>query len=144
MTFKLFKFTLPHCVWVAYVCALYSECTYMQNSIDYMRREVTHACLIISVSFSMILFSGLTPDLHKHARNSTLLYRYTYTNSFILCKCRYYAVEFNIELHAVSIRQKQKLLRQTRQWGEARLAVEGQSQYMHEYECGAYVLLDRI
>ena len=44
--------------------------------------------------------------------------------------CRYYAVEFNTELHAVSIRQKQ-LLRQTRQWGESRLAVEGQSHDMH-------------
>jgi DNA polymerase sigma len=37
---------------------------------------------------------------------------------------KYYAVEFNIEQHAVSIRQKQKLLRLTRQWGEVRLAVE--------------------
>lgn len=53
-------------------------------------------------------------------------------------------MEFNTELHAVSIRQKQTLLRQTRQWGEARLAVEGQSQYMHEFECGTYVWLDRI
>ena len=35
-------------------------------------------------------------------------------------------MEFNIEQHAVSIRQKQKLLRLTRQWGEVRLAVEGQ------------------
>ena len=43
------------------------------------------------------------------------------------CICRYYAVEFSVEQHAVSIRQRQKLSRQTRNWGESRLAVEGQS-----------------
>ena len=32
-----------------------------------------------------------------------------------------------MEKHAVSITQRQKLSRQTRNWGESRLAVEGQS-----------------
>ena len=58
--------------------------------------------------------------------------------------CRYYAVEFNTELHAVSIRQKQKLLRQTRQWGEACLAVEGQSQHKHEMHVVARQTLYKI
>ena len=40
-------------------------------------------------------------------------------------------MEFNLEQHAVSIRQKEKLLRQSRQWGESGLAVEGTSHMMY-------------
>ena len=40
-------------------------------------------------------------------------------------------MEFNLEQHAVSIRQKEKLLRQSRQWGESGLAVEGTSHVMY-------------
>ena len=44
---------------------------------------------------------------------------------------RYYAVEFKIAEHAVSIRQKTMILRDKRQWGETRLAVEGIYIYTH-------------
>ncbi|CAI8022173.1 Terminal uridylyltransferase 4 [Geodia barretti] len=36
----------------------------------------------------------------------------------------YYAIDFKVQEHAVSIRQKQSLLRKSRQWGDVRLAVE--------------------
>ena len=40
---------------------------------------------------------------------------------------RYYAVELDQRQHAVSIMQQDTLLREGRQWGTARLAVEGDS-----------------
>ena len=38
---------------------------------------------------------------------------------------RYYVVDFCKEQDAVSIRQREKLDRKSRMWGEGRLAVEG-------------------
>ena len=58
---------------------------------------------------------------------------------FITLSYRYYAADFKFSEHAVSIRQKPALMRKSRYWGDARLAVEGWSHYVW---CGVCHLIE--
>lgn len=56
--------------------------------------------------------------------------------------CRYYAVDFKVSQHAVTIRQVELLLRTERHWGTARLAVEGM--HIHRGIVIQQVLIPRL